>query len=438
MKARQPIRWRHYLYPEIGGRIARRTWVEFRFPFIHWLHYMTFGWTTRRLFAVTLVGVVPMAFLFMAGFNIESVSIMFPLVAAILAAVVMGWLLRPRVQFSADIPPRVERGRRFAVRYEVRNTSRRPAVDLDVGVMRFPILTEEGIGAARVPMLPAGASCIVESTGVGHYRGLYRLPPLRCHTEFPSGLWRWGRTDWSERHLSVYPSYTRLQSLDLPEGARNRIDIDSASQLTRSALEFHGCREFRQGDSLRHVHARSSARIGAPVIKEFQAEGRGRTAIVVDTWRLRLMPEMGFFSDPVTEAALSLAAAVTDHLAQSDRELELLVAGPGVHRFKSAGRGGFIDEVLDILAAVETSGRDTLQQLAPVLVDEIQSIASVCMILVRWDKPRSDLARTLEAHGVGVKIVLVTPPKCRRPVDLPQDAVCVDCRAVERGEAVTL
>lgn len=220
MKARQPIRWRRYLYPEIGGRIARRTWVEFRFPFIHWLHYMTFGWTTRRLFAVTLVGVVPMAFLFMAGFNIESVSIMFPLVAAILAAVVMGWLLRPRVQFSADIPPRVERGRRFAVRYEVRNTGRRPAVDLDVGVMRFPILTEEGIGAARAPMLPAGANCIVESTGVGHYRGLYRLPPLRCHTEFPSGLWRWGRTDWSGRHLSVYPSYTRLQFGRMMEGRR--------------------------------------------------------------------------------------------------------------------------------------------------------------------------------------------------------------------------
>lgn len=211
MKARQPIRWRRYLYPEIGGRIARRTWVEFRFPFIHWLHYMTFGWTTRRLFAVTLVGVVPMAFLFMAGFNIESVSILFPLVAAIPAAVALGWLLRPHVQFSADIPPRVERGRRFAVRYKVLNSSRHPAFDLDVGVMRFPILTEEGIGAARAPMLPAGASCIVESTGVGHYRGLYRLPPLRCHTEFPSGLWRWGRTDWSERHLSVYPSYTRLQ-----------------------------------------------------------------------------------------------------------------------------------------------------------------------------------------------------------------------------------
>ncbi len=438
MKARRPIRWRHYLYPEIGGRIARRTWVEFRFPFIHWLHYATFGWMTRRLFAMALVGVFPMAFLFMAGFNVEFVSMLFPLVAGIIAAVLLGWVLRPRVQLSADIPPRVERGRRFTVRYKILNTGRHPAVDLDVRVMRFPILTEEGIGTARVPMLPAGASCVVESTGVGHYRGLYRLPPLRCCTDFPSGLWRWGRTDWNERYLSIYPSYSRLQSLELPEGARNRIDTDSARQLTRSALEFHGCREFRQGDSLRHVHARSSARIGAPVIKEFNAEGRGRTAIVVDTSRQRRIPEMGFFSDPVTEAALSLGAAVADHLAQSDRELELLVAGPEVYRFKSAGRGGFLDEVLDILATVETSRRDTLKQLAPVLAEEIQSIESVCMILVRWDKSRADLVATLEAHGIGVKILLVTPPKFRRPSDLPQDAVCVDRRAVERGEVVAL
>ena len=117
-----------------------------------------------------------------------------------------------------------------------------------------------------------------------------------------------------------------------------------------------------RGDALRHVHPRSSARLGVPVVKEFQAEGRSRTAVLVDTragnvlscMRARLMRE-----DPV-EAALSLAAAITDALSTTDRVLELLVAGPQIYRFVSAGRVGYLEEVLDILAAVEPSWKTRL------------------------------------------------------------------------------
>jgi hypothetical protein len=143
------------------------------------------------------------------------------------------------------------------------------------------------------------------------------------------------------------------------------------------------------------------------------------------------------------EAVLSVAASLADFLARSDRVLELLVAGPGVYRFVSAGRTGFLEEVLDILAAVEACASDPLSRLAPLLVREIRSIQSVCLVLGGWDARRAEFVRSLQDHGVGVKLVLVAsgsggcPPVPGVP-EPPPDAVCLDCSAVLRGEVGAL
>ncbi|HQA39454.1 MAG TPA: DUF58 domain-containing protein, partial [Kiritimatiellia bacterium] len=252
---------------------------------------------------------------------------------------------------------------------------------------------------------------------------------------FPGGLWRWGRTERRERQLTVYPRYTRLEAFEIPLGTRNRNELSAARDLAREALEFHGCREFRDGDALRHVHPRSSARLGVPVVKEFQAEGRSRTAVLVDTYeggvgeRFRV----GITRAAPVEAALALAAAVADALSTSDRVLELLVAGPTVHRFVSQGRIGYLEAVLDILAAVEPSRSDPLDALEPLLLDEIHAIQSVCLILTRWDARRASLARTIDAWGIGLKTVLLVP-RTGSPAGVPPEVVCVPVKAVLRGE----
>lgn len=438
MRAPRRTRWRRAAFPQIGGRILdRRGVLDCRVPFGGWLAYVWFAWLTRRLVMLSAVGVAPIAGLYLTGIGIAFTPVAFALSAAILAGIALGGVLRPRIECSSSIPARVEAGQEFTIRYDVRNLGRRTVCDLCAESFLFPGFPVRLI-PVRLPALPPGGRCTAEARATGRQRGRFRLPPLRCDTDFPSGLWCWGRTDWTERRLTVHPSYARLASLELPDGARHRQDMQTARQLTRSALEFHGCREFRSGDSLRHVHARSSARLGIPVVKEFQAEGRGRTAIVVDTWRRDPTPEMGVRPDPVIEAALSLAASVADYLARNDRVLELLVAGPGLYRFVSEGRIGFLEDVLDILASVEVGTRDTLPQLVPTLIEEIRQIESVCLILGRWNEIRAALVRELSSHGVGVKVVLVTRYGKGVAVGLPEGTIHLGSRTVLRGEVGTL
>jgi len=359
----------------------------------------------------------------------------FAVASWILSCMAVGYFWRPQLNVEMRVPIRVECGSRFVTQYTVSNRGRRTVRDLGVDTLIYSDWLRLRRQQAWLGELNPGQTETV--TGLGHAlaRGVYILPALRFDSGFPCGFWRWGKTGPAEQKLSVFPGYTRLETLDIPLGNRHRQDLSHARELARAALEFHGCREFRDGDALRHVHPRSSARVGMPVVKEFQAEGRSRTAILVDTRDRGFGEKIRMFRrrDNALEAALSLAAAIIDSLSVTDRVLELLVAGPEVYRFRSAGCVGYLEEVLDILAAVEPSRDDPLDRLEPLLFDEIRAIQSICLILTGWNERRAALVRDLGAWEIGLKVVLVVAEG--RPIaGLPPEVVCVSARAVLSGE----
>src|SRR5436305_9628133 len=48
--------------------------------------------------------------------------------------------------------------------------------------------------------------------------------------------------------------------------------------------EYHGLRDYRAGDSPRWIHWRTSARVGKPMIKEFEQQSEQDLAILLDPW----------------------------------------------------------------------------------------------------------------------------------------------------------
>lgn len=431
--------WRPLRHPPVGCRRGVHTGLQGEFLPASWFYYWLTAHATPRLILLGLIGLTPTLMSLLIGLESRFVFVGFAVAAWITACLIVGYIWRPRLTVGVEIPARVEAGSRFEIRYSVTNTGRWTARDLGVDTLVYSDWRCLRLQPAAIDRVPAGATVLASGACRALRRGSYFLPGLRYDSGFPGGLWRWGRTDPSERPLFVYPRYTRLSSFEIPLGNRHRQELSHANERAREALEFHGCREFRDGDALRHVHPRSSARVGAPVVKEFQAEGRARTAILVDTRRLGTCRQALAFlrgNDPV-EAGLSIAAAVVDALAATDRVLELLVAGPDVYRFRSAGRVGYLSEALDILAAVEPVRADPLDRLEPLLFEEIRQIQSVCLILTSWDARRAELIRRLEAWDTGLKILLLSQGK-GRPPGFPPDGVCLDARAVLRGEEVAL
>ncbi len=427
--------WHRLRHPPIGYQHGRRSRFVRNFPMVCWSYYLLVAHTTPRFYLFGLIGAGPVLVLVLVGFENRLLPLAFTALALLAVCMAAGLFWRPVLDISIRMPSRVECGSRFETRYTVMNTGRRCARDLAIDTLIFSDWMSLRRRQAHLAYLPPGAAEPVSATSLALARGVYTLPALRVDSAFPGGFWRWGRTEFRERQLSVYPRYTRLETFEIPLGTRNRNELSASRDLAREALEFHGCREFREGDALRHVHPRSSARMGVPVVKEFQAEGRSRTAVLVDTFEgpaaERLMT--GLTRASPVEAALALAASVADALSTTDRVLELLVAGPTVYRFVSMGRIGYLEAVLDILAAVEPSRTDPLDALEPLLLDEIHAIQSVCLILTRWDARRASLASMIDAWGIGLKTVLLTP-RGEPPAGVPPEVVCVSVKAVLRGE----
>ena len=431
--------WHRLRHPPIGYQHGRRSRFVRNFPMVCWSYYLLVAHTTPRFYLFSLIGIGPVLLLLLVGFENRLLPLAFTALALIVVCMAAGLFWRPVLDIEIGMPPRVECGSHFETHYTVRNTGRRCARDLAIDTLIFSDWMSLRRRRSHLAYLPAGATERVSATSLALARGVYTLPALRVDSAFPGGLWRWGRTELRERQLSVYPRYSRLEAFEIPLGTRNRNELSASRDLAREALEFHGCREFREGDALRHVHPRSSARLGVPVVKEFQAEGRSRTAVLVDTYEGGPVERLwtGLTRAAPVEAALSLAAAVADALSTTDRVLELLIAGPTVHRFVSQGRIGYLEAVLDILAAAEPSRLDPLDALEPLLLDEIHAIQSVCLILTRWDERRASLARMIDAWGIGLKTVLVVP-RGEPCAGVPPEVVCVAVKAVLRGEVSAL
>jgi uncharacterized protein (DUF58 family) len=123
--------------------------------------------------------------------------------------------------------------------------------------------------------------------------------------------------------LTVFPRIYPLSSF--PFEPRSAAAPEEAFEWSRKGIgqDYFGVREYVRGDSLRHIHWRSSARQGRLIVKEYQQEFRPSTGLVV----LLAEPAFGDVGTNSMEDGLRCAASILNyHQAMGIRPL-LVLAG---------------------------------------------------------------------------------------------------------------
>ena len=432
---------RRVLFPPLGERVyLRRPWVYSRVPLAGWAWYAQEAWTSAAALALGAFCGMPAILLLLMGHGRTAARVGFAFLAILaVAAIVQPLLFRPRVRVSARLPARVAEGDSFETSYEVANLSRRRAAyDLAVETLLFPNPLELRFRPAFVAHLPPGATALCAGRCRALRRGRYRLQPLRVESTFPFGLVRCGRTDWSERVLSVVPAHAPLASLAAPAGPRSRRGLADGARAARAALDFRGTRDYLPGDDPRTLHPRSSARAGRPIVREYEADGPGRVAIFADTWLAQQPTFSAQMPRTTPEAALSLAAAVAERLAADGREIAAAAVGPDLAEFGGADDDA-LGATLDALAAAQVwlYGGDTLPALAPRLAEAFARAGAAILLLSGWNRARADLVAELAARGVAWRAVVATP-RGAVPAGLPEAVAVVDARDVFAGRVEAL
>ena len=211
----------------------------------------------------------------------------------------------------------------------------------------------ERLGARRTELRRDGrhlwARYVLESVP----RGRYRIDDAVVVVEDPFGLERREPRLAESTSLVVYPKLVELERLFSEAGSHAR---DGRRVLLQrpSGFDLHSVRDYVEGDSLRKVHWRSTARRGHLMVKELEDAPRDDVAVVLDAWR---GCPRGVF-----DVAVRAAGSILNAYARRSRRAALVLGGAKVEIQRVQAEGDW-RRALELLAGAEADGTEPPWQL---------------------------------------------------------------------------
>src|SRR5262249_15781172 len=119
--------------------------------------------------------------------------------------------------------------------------------------------------APRIALVRAGESARVEVSARFVERGEHHLDAFTAALLVPLGLAQGRSVASAGSRFLMVPRIARVVRLRTPPGTRYQPGGVALASRTGESMDLLGVRPYRAGDPVRHLHARSSARVGAPV-----------------------------------------------------------------------------------------------------------------------------------------------------------------------------
>lgn len=323
------------------------------------------------------------------------------------------WRLAPRAKVLCRHAERICAGETLRIEIEVENRARAALLQARVLPHRLPPQLEAvPTQGTPLPSLARGEQTRVQCGLHAPRRGVYQLRGVRLDSDFPFGLLHASQTTDESTSLLVYPPFHPLRKLEIPSGRRHHPGGVALAASRGDSFEFWGNREWRQGDTLRDIDWRATARLRRPlekpVVREYREEFLLRVAIVLDTH----VPHGNEQAADEFESAVSLCAACGDFMARQDYLVDILAAGPHLYHLTAGRSLAYLDQILDILACVESSTKPTFELLEPEIDAHLSQITTVICVLLDWTMQRRAFVQRLVEQGAAVKVLIVRDTPC--------------------------
>ncbi|RKS18764.1 uncharacterized protein (DUF58 family) [Pseudomonas sp. WPR_5_2] len=203
------------------------------------------------------------------------------LALALIDAIRLKRLPSPRVR--RHMPGSLSLGRWGEVRLELEHDFVQP---LDLKLFDH---VPDGLGFENLPLtlsLQPGQRCLSGYRLRPLKRGHFRFEHCEVNLPGPLGLWSDKRLLQVPDQTRVYPDFARLYGgqLSAVDHWLNQLGVRQR-QRRGQGLEFHQLREFREGDSLRQIDWKATARQRTPIAREYQDERDQQIIFMLDCGR---------------------------------------------------------------------------------------------------------------------------------------------------------
>lgn len=327
------------------------------------------------------------------------------------------------------LPPRVAPGQPATVAVRLENVSR-----ISTGLLLAEETIPYSLGATPRYVLNGierNGSREVTYQVRSDLRGKFVVGPMRVRIADVFGLVELTANFSTRNTLTVTPKIVPLVSRSATGSWSS--DGDGRSRMTAASGDDDVIpRAYRDGDGLRRVHWRSTARYGELMVRREEQRWQDRAVVILDS---RRSAHSGSGPSSSFESAVSTAASIGVHLARSGLDGHLLTdAGP------LAGPAMFEDVLLDALSVIKPSRNQDFARTTAAL----STVEGGLLVFVAG-RLSADAARevaTTRRHGrQGIAVLLAVSTWARNPTGnghAVQDAVRsgADGTAAVNGHAV--
>lgn len=244
-------------------------------------------------------------------------------------------------------------------------------------------------GRFVVDRLAPGATVDLDYTVISPLRGRFALGPLRLKLTDPFGLVERSRGFAATDVLTVVPVLHPLPGVGLG-GAYSTGGDSSARSVSIQGEDDAATREYRNGDDLRKVHWRSTARVGKLMVRREEQPWQTRSALLLDT---RSTAHRGDGMAGSFEWSVSAAASVGDHLSRLGYSLRLFTDSGEIHGVSGLAAR---EALLDQLAIVRTS---TIRTLAHGITELRQAGEDGLLVCVLGEATPDDAAALIRGRS---------------------------------------
>lgn len=333
----------------------------------------------------------------------DLISIAALLAALPLAAVVVVARSRYRIRLRRTLTPqRVEAGREARVLLRMENMARLPTTTL---------LMED-----TLPYALGGRPRFVlrglESTGVREvtygvrteHRGHFEIGPLTVRVSDPFGCAEVTRSFSSVETLTVTPVVWDLPPVRI-DGSWLGGGEGRSTTVAATGEADVSIREYREGDDLRRIHWKATARTGELMVRRDEQPRLSRGSILLDT---RTVAHRGDGPSASFEWAVSAAASIGMWLSRRGYALRLVTVDGAVSTSSSPSIAA--SQLLDSLAVVATARTTTLAAALPQMANPGGGGGLTVAVLGLLERPEAERIAALgPASGSAVAILLDAP-----------------------------
>lgn len=176
-------------------------------------------------------------------------------------------------------------------------------------------LVPHGWQAALAPHVALGHPGRVSFALKTLKRGEFPLPPLLLQSAYPLGLMALTRRVTPRETYMVYPVGPRVADLPwlAPSGEAQG---DQRLKDARQGQLIRGVREYRSGDAWREIHWRTTARLGAPHVRESETEQGEALWLFLDL-------RASVHTEATLEHLVTVAASMVAFCEESGRPVQL-------------------------------------------------------------------------------------------------------------------